>query len=644
MDRSLRVLHLEDDARDAELVREVLEAGGIACAITRVDTREEFVASLENGGFDLILADYSLPSFDGMSALRIAAQRSPNVPYVFVSGTLGEEAAIEALKTGATDYVLKERLSGIVPSVHRALREGRERTERMRAEEAARAAKARLEDILDVALDAIISIDSSQQIILVNQGAEKVFGYAQAELIGRPLELLLPRQFADTHRTQVDEFARSAEMARRAGQRGEVHGRRKDGSEFPAEASISKVDMGGELVLTVMLRDITDRVRLEAELRRSQKMEAIGTLAGGIAHDFNNLLGAILGFSEMAQRKTRAGCAIEAELEQVVQAGQRGKRLVENILTFSRSGVGHQVPVHVQSVVREALTQLGASLPRGLRLGHRLAAGDAAVVGDATQLHQVAMNLCTNAIQAMAGVGVLTVTLDRVELAQQQTLSHGVLQPGEYVRLSVSDTGSGIPDAALARIFDPFFTTKGVGKGTGLGLSLVHGIVVDSRGAINVATKEGHGTTFTAWLPCSGETARPPAEASPELPRGNGESVLIVDDEQPLVRLAEETLAQLGYDPAGFDSPVAALEAFRAEPQRYGLVLIDQTMPALKGTDLAQEIRRLRPEVPIVLMSGYKGPHLTALARDAGVREILHKPLVSRDIADSLARVLSGQR
>jgi len=395
-------------------------------------------------------------------------------------------------------------------------------------------------------------------------------------------------------------------------------------------------------------REIAERKRAEAEraklqerLRQAEKVEAIGTLAGGIAHDFNNILGAILGYGELAQGKVRGGGAPEDELEQVMQAGIRGKRLVEHILAFSRGGGGHRVPVHVQSVVAEVLTQLAASLPRGVHLERRLAAGDAAVVGDATQLHQVAMNLCTNAVQSMATGGVLRAALDRVELAHRRSLSHGVLEPGAWVRLAVSDTGCGIPPAALGRIFDPFFTTKGVGKGTGLGLSLVHGIVADTGGAIDVATREGAGTTFSVWLPSSGDTAVPPAEDVGELAHGHGESVLIVDDERPLVRLAEETLAQLGYDPAGFDSSVAALQAFRAEPERYDLILIDQTMPDLTGIELAGEVRRLRPDVPILLMSGYKGPQLTALAQAAGVGEILHKPLVRWELADSLARALS---
>ena len=271
MDPALRVLHLEDDARDAELVCDMLEAGGIVCDITRVQTREEFVAALDKGGFDVILADYSLPSFDGMSALKIAAQRSLDVPFIFVSGALGEELAIEALKTGATDYVLKERLARLAPSVQRTLREARERIERERAEEAARTANARLEGILNIARDAIISVDSHQRILLFNQGAEKVFGYAQAEVIGRPLELLLPQRFEDAHRKRIEAFARSPDTARIMGQRREVSGRRKDGGEFPADASISKLDLGGELVFTVILRDVTEQKRAEEALRQSEE-------------------------------------------------------------------------------------------------------------------------------------------------------------------------------------------------------------------------------------------------------------------------------------------------------------------------------------------------------------------------------------
>ena len=404
----------------------------------------------------------------------------------------------------------------------------------------------------------------------------------------------------------------------------------------------------GQLTFIGTVMDVTEHKRAEEALRRSEqrlrqaeKMEEIGRLAGGIAHDFNNILGLILGYGELAQNNLDEGGAARQHVDQVMQAGARGKGLVERILTFSPSGAGERVAVHVQSVVEETLELLTASLPTHVRLDTELDAGDTAVMGDATQFHQVAMNLCTNALQAMEHGGVLTVLLDRVAVAERRALSHGtLLSPGPHVRLSVRDTGSGISPVVFERMFDPFFTTKGVGDGTGLGLSMVHGIVADFGGAIDVTTQAGVGSTFTVWLPAAGETTRLVAEPPEKPPYGNGETVMIVDDQHSLVALTEETLAALGYEPVGFDSSMAALQAFRAEPQRFDLVLTDQTMPDLSGVDLAREIRRVRPELPVVLMSGYSGAQIAERARAAGVADLLRKPLVRRDIAEALGRAL----
>jgi signal transduction histidine kinase/ActR/RegA family two-component response regulator len=387
---------------------------------------------------------------------------------------------------------------------------------------------------------------------------------------------------------------------------------------------------------------VQEREREEMQLQRQQaaKMEALGRLAGGIAHDFNNLLGSILGYGELVQDELGEGGAVRRHVDQVMQAGVRGKTLVDRILAFSRSGMGERVPLHVQSVVEETLELLAASLPAEVRLERQLVAADTAVVGDATQLHQVTMNLCTNAMHAMAHGGVLTVVLDRAAVDERRLFSHGTLAAGFYVRLAVSDTGSGIPPAVLERMFDPFFTTKRVGDGTGLGLALVNSIVADLGGAIDVATQINVGTTFTIWLPAAGEMPMQLAEPLAKLSRGNGESVMIVDDEPALVALAEETLAQLGYEPVGFDSSVAALQAFRAEPKRFDLVLTDETMPDLTGTELAREMRQLRPEISVILMSGYGGAQLSERAQAAGINEVVRKPLVRRDIAEPIARAL----
>ena len=255
--------------------------------------------------------------------------------------------------------------------------------------------------------------------------------------------------------------------------------------------------------------------------------------------------------------------------------------------------MAERVPVNVQGIVEESLALLAASLPSHIRVEKKLEA-PSWVLGDPTQLHQVVMNLCTNAIRAMEDDGVLTIALDEVQVSERRVVSHGTLLPAAYVRLAVSDTGTGIPPQVLERIFDPFFTTRGVGEGTGLGLALVHGIVADVQGAVDVLTRMGKGTTFTIWLPATKESAKAAPQVARDLARGAGECIMIVDDELALVTLAEETLAELGYEPVGFDSSVAALQAFRAEPSRFDAVLTDETMPELAGIQLAREVRRLR--------------------------------------------------
>ncbi len=402
--------------------------------------------------------------------------------------------------------------------------------------------------------------------------------------------------------------------------------------------------VGSAIDVTARKRAELEKEHLESQLRRSQKMEAIGTLAGGIAHDFNNILGAIVGYGELALQGSPQGSGLRRYLDNIMHAASRAKALVERILAFSRSSVGERVAVNVAAVVAETVELMAASLPKGIRLVKRLDTDKAAVLGDPTQLHQVVMNLCTNAVHAMPSAGVLEVTLERNSVDRPRQLSHGLLAPGAYVRLCVGDTGDGIPAEALERMFDPFFTTKRVGEGTGLGLSLVHGIVADLGGAIDVKTSAGEGTVFAIWLPVVGEVSAPAPEVPADLPRGNGQAVMIVDDERPLVALTEEMLAELGYEPIGFHSSGEALQAFRQAPERFDIVLTDETMPGLGGADFAREIRRIRLDIPIVLMSGYSGGQLFERARASGVGDVLLKPLQIREIATSVAHAPRARR
>ena len=379
---------------------------------------------------------------------------------------------------------------------------------------------------------------------------------------------------------------------------------------------------------------------LERQLRLAQRLEAMGTLAGGIAHDFNNILGAILGYGEMALRDAPKGSRLARDLDSIVVAGERGRALVDRVLAFSRSAVGERVPVHVEKVVREALDLLSAKLPPNVTLHAKLHSGSAAMLGDATQVHQVVTNLVTNAVHAMPAGGTLRVSLSAARIDAPRTPALGTMPAGDCLILEVADSGTGIAPEILDRIFDPFFTTKDVGTGTGLGLSLVHGIVTELGGAIDVASTPGEGSTFTVYVPRSGDALDSSQKEEPELPRGDGQRVLVVDDEEPLVRLATRTLEELGYVATGFTSSAAALSAFRADPQRFDALITDERMPGMSGSRLIREVRGIRGGIPVVLMSGYVGGPVSVRARAAGAEEVLQKPLSARDLAASLARVL----
>jgi PAS domain S-box-containing protein len=421
-------------------------------------------------------------------------------------------------------------------------------------------------------------------------------------------------------------------------------------------------DAGKVIRWTGSATDITERKlaeeglkTMERKLRQAQRLEAMGTLAGGIAHDFNNILGAILGYSEMALRDAPKGSRLARDLDSIMVAGERGRALVDRVLAFSRSAVGEVVPVHVERIVREVLDQVSAKLPSNVTVQANLHAGSAAILGDATQVHQVVTNLATNAIQAMPAGGTLRVELGTEHADAPRAATIGACRAGEYVVLTVADAGVGIAPEIVDRIFDPFFTTKEVGTGTGLGLSLVHGIVTDLGGAIDVASTPASGSTFTVYLPRSGDAPEASADSESQLPRGEGQRVLIVDDEEPLVELATRTLTELGYVPIGFTSSLAALAAFRADPQRFDAVITDERMPEMSGSTLIREVRAVRSSIAVVVMSGYlgatarksaggdladtlsAGPELaTSIDADA----ILQKPLSARDLAASLARVL----
>ncbi|EGI78107.1 ATP-binding protein [Hylemonella gracilis] len=385
-----------------------------------------------------------------------------------------------------------------------------------------------------------------------------------------------------------------------------------------------------------------EKRQLEAKLLRARHLESLGTMAGGIAHDFNNILGAILGYGEMAQRLAEPESTQARYLDRVMQAGQRAKALVRRIIDFSRSGYGEKTRVAVQPLVEEAMTLLAPTLPEGVELRPRLSAPRAAILGEVSQLHQIVMNLCTNAIAAIDGQGTVTVSLSQQHIQTDTHCCHGVLKIGDYVRLQVQDTGRGMEAQTLDRAFDPFFTTRPVGEGAGLGLSVVHGIVAELGGTIDVVSELGRGSTFTIWLPSQGELDAVPQEPPPPPPMGRGETLMVVDDEPALVELLEDSLAALGYEAVGYTSSTKALQAFQADADRFDLVLTDQQLPELSGAELIARLRVLRPLLPVVLMTGHGGAGLEPRIQSVNIDAVLHKPVSARDIAVCIARVLKS--
>jgi len=384
-----------------------------------------------------------------------------------------------------------------------------------------------------------------------------------------------------------------------------------------------------------------EKQQLEMQLRQTQKMEAIGTLAGGIAHDFNNILGIISGYAELATLDATEGSRSQKCLKEIFTAGQRARDLVQQILTFSRQGATEPKPLQIGFAVKEVMKMLRATLPTTIEVKYSVPKELPAVVADPTQIHQVVMNLCTNASHAMRETGgILEVSLEEVMVDSAMTVRVPDLTPGRYQKLKVQDTGHGMSAEVIERIFDPFFSTKDPGEGTGLGLSVVHGIVKKHGGAIDVTSKAGGGTTFDVYFPSLGGVEEKAVDEVTPLPTGT-ERILLVDDEAAMVEMGRQMLESLGYKVTTQINSVEALGAFKAQPDAFDLVMTDMTMPRMTGADLSKEVLKIRPEVPIILCTGYSERIQEDSAKSIGIREFVLKPVVLREIAHIIRRALS---
>jgi PAS domain S-box-containing protein len=485
--------------------------------------------------------------------------------------------------------------------------------------------------------DEIIFItDIQSSFIYVNPAFERITGYARTEILGRHISALgNPR-----HPTA---FYKNIQTALQSGQpwKGRLTCGKKDGSAYETETTISPITTttGSITHYVCVQRDVTREMDLQRQLRQSQKMEALGTLAGGIAHDFNNILAAIIGYADMTADEIGTNASAAHNLQQIKKAGKRAKDLVRQILAFSRQSDHTKRPVKLAGIFADVLNMLRATLPSTITIDQHLAS-TSYLMADTTQMHQLLMNLCTNAAHAMPDKsGTITISLDDVTVSHITPTMFQPMPPGQYIRLTVSDTGTGIKPDIIERIFDPFFTTQAIGDGTGMGLALVHGIMENHAGFIAVESSTGTGSTFMLYLPRTEQSARE-ARAAPATLPGSNERVLFVDDEADVTAVAEKILGSLGYAVVATTSSLKALSLFKNNPAGFDVVVTDQTMPHKTGFELARDILRIRPDVPVVLCTGYSAQITEQQVLQAGIRALVLKPLDRRELGEAVYTAL----
>lgn len=766
--KPLNLLMAEDSPHDAELVLAELANAGYAVTHRRVETEEDFIAAL-HGGLDIVISDFSMPYFGGMRALTLVCESGIDVPFILVSGTVGEEIAVRAVKEGASDYLMKDRLARLGPAVARAIEEHRMRRESRRADQTARESAAFIHSVMNsltsgiVVLDehgaikstneawrrfarenggdehlgqnylavgaaslqagdedarrahegvrrvlngsrgeftmeyachspqrrrwyllratpltgaahggAVIShvniterkeaesvvreneerfrrlIENASDVIAVIDGqgviqfqspsTQRVLGYQPEELVGRHVMDLVHPEDANAVGESIRRVLGNPAEPRPI----DYRVRHRDGS-WRIFQSVGKSMTGprGEALIVVNSRDGTETRKLEEQYRQAQKLEAIGTFAGGIAHDFNNILSAISGYTELAIMCAEEPPKVREHLGSVLQASHRAQEMILQILTFSRRDRTERKPMPLQPVITEALKLLRANAPARIAFDTDLAPDAPVVLADATQIHQVIMNLGTNACHAMKnGEGRLTVKLESHTVDAAQAARQPRLKPGAYARVSVGDTGSGMDEVTLRRLFEPFFTTKKAGEGTGLGLAMVHGVMNAHDGVVTVESEPGTGTTFRLYFHALGAAAPEPQAAPPVPAGGAGQRILLVDDEPMLIEMNRMALRKLGYEVETSSEGAEALEKVKREPQRFALVITDQTMPSMTGDQLATEIRAVRANLPVILMTGNGTAFTPQRLKEAGVRLLLPKPARMAVLAEAVREAL----
>ena len=639
----LKVLYVEHNQVDIDLTNRHFKKHAHHISIDAIHRVADFYNLLASknkiSNYDVLLLDYRLPQENAIEILeRLKASEFSKIPVIMITGKGDEEIAVQALRIGAFDYITKNqgylhKLPSAIENAYYNMRLEREHQALLESEQRYRGLFENYHTVMFV-------IDpAAEKIVDVNPAAVQFYGWTREEFIGKPLaeiDTLPPEEYRKLLNEVANQdknfFTFKHNLA--------------DGSVRDVEVHSGPVTIGGRSLIYSMVYDITERNkekrekrRLQQQLIQTQKMESFGQLAGGIAHDFNNILSAILGYTELALDNIDAGSSVKDDLQEIYGAGKRARDLVSQILAFARQSDERKQIVQIARITNEVLKLIRSTTPSNITIKQDLNT-EASVLGNTIQIHQIIMNLCTNAVHAMENSGgVLEIGLTDVLVDNSPGFACLDLNPGYYVKMTVSDTGAGIPDEIIGSIFDPYFTTKAPGEGTGMGLSVVYGIVENYGGKITVQSELNKGTVFTIFLPLTKESLPKQTYETAALPKGT-EKIIFVDDEASIAEMGRQILERLGYTVTPFTSSRETLELFKAKPDEYDLVITDMTMPKLTGDKLAIELMKIRSDIPVILCSGYSKKINDEMTSKIGIKAFANKPILIADLAKTVRKVL----
>ncbi|MEW6491592.1 MAG: response regulator [Cyanobacteriota bacterium] len=624
------VLLIDDDEDDYILTRDLLsESQGTRFELEWIKAGDIALEAMSQNQHDLYLLDYRLGEYNGLELLRQAIAKGCRTPIILLTGQGDREIDVEAMKAGAADYLDKSQIRA--PLLERSIRYA---IERKRSEQKIREQAA----LLDVATDAILVQNLQHQIVFWNKGAERIYGWQAEDVLGKDANQLLCKA-ENCHWLEDIQTL----VALEGSWYGELEQVPKNGKELIVESRWTLVQNEHQEPTSILIvnTDITEKKQLEAQFLRAQRMESIGTLASGIAHDLNNVLAPILMSVQLLGLKLHDE-QTRQWLNILESNAKRGAELVKQVVSFARGVKGDRTLVQVRHLISE-IKQIGKeTFPKSIEIHTDIAQDLWTVCGDATQLHQVLMNLCVNARDALPDGGILTIRAKNVFLNEESARLNLDAKVGSYIVIAVSDTGTGIPHEILDRIFEPFFTTKELGKGTGLGLSTVIGIVKSHGGFVKVSSKLGQGTDFEIYLPALKENVSASVE-DPEMPRGHGEVILVVDDEAAIRQITQSSLETYSYRVLTASDGIEALAMYAQYREEISLVLIDMMMPAMDGPTTIRTLRKIQPQVKIVGVSGLVANDKLAQAHRLGVETFLYKPYTAKELLKTINTVLSVQ-